>query len=115
MRGLPNLLRTPPAVTVLAGAVVLLAVLVPVLVAGGQPLAIDSLVARGLVHPDSGVAAAVTQLGSGAVLYPVLVVVAIVRRVSGAPWRVAAAPLLVLGAAQMLEAVTFVTLSRPGP
>ncbi|MFI5953308.1 glycosyltransferase 87 family protein [Cryptosporangium sp. NPDC051539] len=115
MRWLPSVVRTPAGGAVLAGGVTLLFVLVPVLAAGGQPLGVDAWVARGLVHPGSRAASAVAQLGSGAVLYPVLAIVAIMRRVSGAPWRAVLTPMLVLAAAQMLEAVTFVTLVRPAP
>ncbi|SHN42753.1 glycosyltransferase 87 family protein [Cryptosporangium aurantiacum] len=99
----------------LVGAVVLAAVLVPVLGVGGRPLGVDLAVGRVLSSPGSDLAGAVTQLGSGAVLYPVLAVLAFVRVSSGSSWRRAVVPLVVLAVAQMIEAVTFVTLVRPTP
>ena len=98
-----------------AGVAALLAVTVPVIVVDGRPLAADLAVGRALIAPGSDVVVALTQLGSGAVLYPVLAAVAVWRRVAGTPWRAAVTPLLVFAAVQTLEAVTFVTLVRPGP
>ncbi|WP_157017506.1 glycosyltransferase 87 family protein [Cryptosporangium arvum] len=84
------------------------------LAVSGAPLGPDLAAARALSRGD-GPAALVTQLGSGAVLYPVLVLVAFGRRAGGASWRSAVLPIVILAAAQTLEAVTFVTLARPGP
>ncbi|GAA0262324.1 glycosyltransferase 87 family protein [Cryptosporangium japonicum] len=98
--------------TFLASVVVLL--VTTALAFAGSPLGPDLAAARALTGAD-GPAALVTQLGSGAVLYPVLVVVALVRRAGGASWRSAVVPIVILAAAQTLEAVTFVTLARPGP
>ncbi|GAA3397562.1 glycosyltransferase 87 family protein [Cryptosporangium minutisporangium] len=121
MRVDTDALRTPPAAAFLAGplflagALAVIAVVVPVVWAGGHPLDVDLAAGRLLAAPGSEIAGIVTQLGSGAVLYPVLAVLALLRRVSGVPWRSAVAPLVVLAAAQTVEAVTFVTLVRPGP
>lgn len=113
-RRLPR--RGSPALVALGFATAaLLALVVPVLLAGGRPLGIDLAAARLLQRPDSVLAEALTQLGSGAVLYPVLVALGVIRRSRGASWRRSVTPLLVLAAAQTVEAVLFVTVSRPSP
>jgi membrane-associated phospholipid phosphatase len=84
-----------------------------VLLSGGRPLGVDLWAQRSF--PSGAWSAAVTQLGSGAVLYPVLALVALARRARGASWRSAVVPLVVLAVAQMLEAVLFVTVTRPSP
>lgn len=61
------------------------------------------------------VARLVTQLGSGSVLYPVLLALAVRSFLRGQPLRTAALPVLILAGAQALEAVTFATLARPSP
>ncbi|TQS44416.1 glycosyltransferase 87 family protein [Cryptosporangium phraense] len=113
MRRIRSFVRTPAGRVGLAGVVALGCVSGLVLLAGGRPLGLDGWVA-GWVPRFFG-ARTVTQLGSGSVLYPVLAIVAILRRGSGASWRDSVRPLVVLAVAQMLEAVTFVTLVRPGP
>lgn len=88
----------------------LLVLVAAVVAAGGQPLAVD-----GDLASPSSYAQVLTQLGSGAVLYPVLLLCAArsVRRGQGL--RRALLPVAVLAAAQVVEAVAFVTLERPGP
>lgn len=81
---------------------------------GGQVGAEGSLTAW--VYADGAVPRPVellTQLGSGAVLYPLLALLAAAALRRGEPWRRALLPLLALAAAQALEAVAFVTLVRP--
>ncbi|MFG1925494.1 glycosyltransferase 87 family protein [Cryptosporangium sp. NPDC048952] len=111
MQAFKTFVRTLPGAAFVLSVVVL--VVTTVLAAGGEPLGIDRAFADALSGADF--LGLVTQLGSGAVLYPVLIVVAVVRRRAGASWRSAVVPLLILATAQMLEAVTFVTLARPGP
>ena len=89
-----------------------------VLLSGGRPLGAESYLVAVLVadSPSPGrLWAVVTQLGSGALLYPLLALLAghAVRR--GTAPRQALLPLAVLAGMQVLEAVTFVTLVRPGP
>lgn len=88
----------------------LLILVATVVAAGGEPLAVD-----GDLASPSSYARVLTQLGSGAVLYPVLLLCAArsVRRGQGL--RRALLPAAVLAAAQVVEAVAFVTLERPGP
>lgn len=94
---------------------VLVILVVPVLLAEGRPLGIDLAIRDAVGSGDVRLAATLTQLGSGAVLYPVLLALSWLRLRRGQPWQTAAAPVLVLAAAQMLEAVAFVPLGRPAP
>lgn len=111
----------PPAGPFLVLAVALLALaglLVAVLGSGGGPVGAESYLAAVLIRDDpstSPVWHALTQLGSGAVLYPVLALLAVLALRRGTTARLALLPLATLAAAQALEAVTFVTLVRPGP
>jgi len=72
-----------------------------------------------LLDPGSGsghdVLALLTELGSGAVLYPVLLVLAVRAYVRGDHGWTVALPLLLLAGAQAVEAVGFATFSRPSP
>ncbi|CAN5235411.1 hypothetical protein BH24ACT10_BH24ACT10_11670 [soil metagenome] len=56
-----------------------------------------------------------TELGSGAVLYPVLLALAVRSFQRGERARTVTLPLLLLVAAQVLEAVGFATFVRPSP
>ena len=87
----------------------------------GAPLDADVAVRDLIAAQDRGdgvrVALALTQLGAGPVLYPVLLVLCVVTAVRG---RVAGRareilPVLALAAGQVLELVLFTTLRRPGP
>ena len=111
----------PRAGPFLVLAVALLALdglLVAVLGAGGGPVGAESYLAAVLIFDSpstSPVWQALTQLGSGAVLYPVLALLGVLALRRGTTARLALLPLATLAAAQALEAVTFVTLVRPGP
>ena len=94
-------------------AVVLAATTVLVLVSDGRPLGLDRWAAQ--LPSGGGGARALTQLGSGAVLYPVLAVLGAWRLRHGSSRLAALAPLAAFAAAQVLEAVLFVTIDRPGP
>jgi alpha-1,2-mannosyltransferase len=88
------------------------------MVRDGEPFGMD-LAARGLVEAyrsqaGTRVAAWLTLLGTGPVLYPllaVLCVVALLRQRNAAEWL----PVLALAAGQILELVLFATLHRPAP
>lgn len=103
--------------TVLGGAATLLATLVLAVLArdggelGGEQGLVD-LLRAGTATP---VLEVLTQLGSGAVLYPLLAALAGVAVARGADAVQAVLPLLALAAAQVVEAVAFVTLVRPSP
>lgn len=56
-----------------------------------------------------------TELGSGAVIYPVLLALAVRSFRRGAHARPVALPLLLLAAGQVLEAVGSSTFVGPGP
>ncbi len=94
-------------------AIVLVALLTAVLIRHGGPLTLDVALDRVLDRyrsPDGQtVAAALTQLGSGAVLYPLLALLAAWRRTTSA-----LVPLAVLAAGQVLETVLLSTLHRSG-
>lgn len=94
-------------------ALPLLGLLLCLLATDGRPLAADLAVAQ--LTSGGGLARALTQLGSGAVLYPVLVVLAGLAVRRGVDPRRAALPLMVLAGAQAVEAIAFAGLSRPGP
>ena len=108
--------RTPvPACALLsAGAAVSASVLATVLLVTGGPLELDrearELLLGGVADAPGPVAAVLTQLGSGAVLYPVLLVLAVRQRTSFA----VAAP-AVLAAVQVLETVLLSALPRTPP
>ena len=85
-----------------------------VLAAKGQPVGLD-LPARGAVVDASGgyaawVASWLTQLGSGAVLYPLLIALAVWKRT----WQVAMFP-LVLGVGQVAEVALISVVPRTSP
>jgi len=113
----PQLALRRAPVQMLGPLYVLAVVLLAVLARRGQPLAVDVAVHDALVvAKDAQLAAAVlTQLGSGSLLYPLLIILAGLRSRRGLTWVWALLPVAVLGVAQMTEAVAFVTLSRPGP
>ena len=71
----------------------------------------------GRVAPLAGhdVLALLTELGSGAVLYPVLLVLAVRAYLRGNHAWTVALPLLLLAGAQAVEAVGFATFGRPSP
>jgi alpha-1,2-mannosyltransferase len=87
----------------------------------GAPLDADVAVRDLIAAQDRGdgvrVALALTQLGAGPVLYPVLLVLcavtAVRRRAAGRARELL--PVLALAAGQVLELVLFATLRRPGP
>lgn len=97
----------------LVPAALLLALLLAVAATGGRPLGPDSA-AAGLVAA-SALASLLGQLGSGAVLYPVLVVAAGLQVLRGLDPRRAGLPLLALAIGQAVTTVAFAALSRPGP
>ena len=110
----PALRQVLPAQWPAAAPVLVLATLLwAVLARDGGPLAVDAALDRVLgAHRSAdgrAVAAALTQLGSGAVLYPALAVLAAWHRSARA-----VVPLLVLAAGQVLEVVLLSTLSRTG-
>ncbi|MCY7364666.1 MAG: glycosyltransferase 87 family protein [Frankiaceae bacterium] len=112
----PQLALRRAPVQLLGPLYVLAVVLLAVLARRGQPLAVDVAVHDALVvAKDAQLAAVLTQLGSGALLYPLLIILAGLRSRRGLTWVWALLPVAVLGVAQMTEAVAFVTLSRPGP
>ena len=85
-----------------------------VLAAQGQPVGLD-LSARGAVIDANGgyvgsVASWVTQLGSGALLYPLLIALAVWKRT----WQVAVLP-LVLGVGQVAEVALLSVVPRTSP
>ena len=112
---MPLPLRSPLAAPspVAVPVLVLAALLWAVLARDGGPLALDVALDRLLsAHrsPDGrAVAGALTQLGSGAVLYPALALLAAWRRTARG-----VVPLLVLAAGQVLEVVLLSTLTRTG-
>jgi alpha-1,2-mannosyltransferase len=87
----------------------------------GAPLDADVAVRDLVMAQDRGdgvpVALALTQLGAGPVLYPVLLVLCAVtafrRRAAGSAREFL--PVLALAVGQVLELVLFATLRRPGP
>jgi membrane-associated phospholipid phosphatase len=85
-----------------------------ILANSGGPLALDLAVRRLVMahesYPVHLVAGALTELGSGAILYPVLVLLTLVKRT----WRVAALP-LVLAVGQVIEVVLLSVLPRTPP
>lgn len=91
---------------------IVLVLLTAVLLVDGRPLVGDELVAVVGADPLLSV---LTHLGSGAVLYPALAVLAVVLLRQTGSARSAVLPLLTVAAAQMLEAVSFVTVSRADP
>ena len=101
-------MSTPTAVV--APVAVLAAVLLAVLLADGRPLGADAA-----PEATSPLLTLVDQLGSGAVLYPVLVALAGWRLRRGHSVSASLLPVAVLAVAQMLEAVAFVTVERPAP
>jgi membrane-associated phospholipid phosphatase len=94
-------------------AAALAALVTAVLAQHGGPLVLDRPVADALAAhgtPDGrAVAGVLTQLGSGAVLFPLLLAIAAWRRTAGALGLVA-----VLAAGQVLEVVLLSTLGRTG-
>jgi alpha-1,2-mannosyltransferase len=92
-----------------------------VAVRGGAPLdadvAVRDLVFAGGSGPGVRVAAAVTQLGAGPVLYPVLLLLCLwgMRGPAGRRSSRELLPVLALAAGQVLELVVFATLRRPVP
>ena len=119
---LPKHLHGPAAVGLaIAWAAGLAAV---VAARNGAPLDADVAVRDLVAAQDrSGgvrVALALTQLGAGPVLYPLLLVLCAVTAVRRAPGRAPGnarefLPVLALAAGQVLELVLFATLRRPGP
>jgi alpha-1,2-mannosyltransferase len=83
----------------------------------GAPLGADVVVRDLLMAQDrSGgvrIALALTELGAGPVLYPVLVVLCAVTAARRSPRELL--PVLALVAGQVLELVLFATVRRPGP
>ncbi|GAA0955127.1 hypothetical protein GCM10009558_072740 [Virgisporangium aurantiacum] len=83
----------------------------------GAPLDADIAVRDLVAAQDRGdgvrVALALTQLGAGPVLYPVLLVLCVVTAVRRSAREIL--PVLALAAGQVLELVLFATLRRPGP
>lgn len=106
---MPHPLRTT---RLLVPALLLAGLLIAVLITGA-PLAVDLAAARWTA--DGPGVRLLTQLGSGAVLYPVLLVLAGLALRRGEDARRALLPVLALAAAQTLEAVAFVTVTRAGP
>lgn len=119
LEGTPQEGAPPVALlVVLTGAGAVLAALALAVLAqdggelGGERYFVALLSADG---PVPWPVALLTQLGSGAVLYPLLAVLATAALRRGEHWRRALLPLGALAAAQALEAVAFVTLVRPSP
>lgn len=115
----PTPTRAAPrgAVVVLAAAVLVGALTVAVLL-DGRPLGPEGpLVARLLDDRSSyeGLVTVLTQLGSGALLYPLLAGLGALALRRGGDVRSALLPVAALACAQVVEAVAFVTLVRPGP
>ena len=104
------------AVTLAGAAAVVFAVAVAA--RGGAPFRVD-LTVRDLVdaygHPPvRRIAAGLTLLGTGPVLYPVLLVLCLARAGGRRTvWQLA--PVLALAAGQVLELVLFAPLHRPAP
>ncbi len=112
----PQLALGRAPVQLLGPLCVLAVVLLAVLARRGQPLAVDVAVHDALVAGQGAeLATVLTQLGSGALLYPLLIILTGLRARRGLTWVWALLPVAALGVAQMTEAVAFVTLSRPGP
>ena len=70
---------------------------------------------RGDSASDQHLVRLLTELGSGAVIYPVLLALAVRSLRRGEHAGPVALPLLLLATAQVLEAVGFATFVRPGP
>jgi alpha-1,2-mannosyltransferase len=109
----------PAAVAALAGGVAaVVAVAVAVAARGGGPFGVD-LAVRELVlghERELGrrVATGLTLLGTGPVLYPVLLALCLPRAAGRRSAR-ELLPVLLLAAGQVLELVLFATLHRPAP
>jgi len=93
-------------------AVAVLVLLSPDRVVGGEAVLVPD---AGGAERWSQVARLLTDLGSGAVLYPVLLALAARAYLRGGRPLVVLLPLLLLAGAQALEAVGFATFTRPGP
>jgi len=104
-----------------AALVVLLGLVIVVLARRGQPLSVDLWMQRILESNGRGQRAQparlVTHLGTGPVLYVLLVGLSALRlrHRAGRPVVWALLPVITLAAGQVLERVLFVTLPRPSP
>lgn len=105
------------AVALLGPAIVLLPLVIAAVTVGGDAVGPDRAFAQYIEGHSSGlldrVAAAVSQLGAGPVLYPVVATVSLRRWLRGLPPPHAASPLMLLAAGQILESLAFAPLRRP--
>ena len=119
---LPTRFRVPrrigPPVVVALAAAAATAFAVVVAVRGGAPFAVDLAVRDAVRACDHGwprrTAEILTLLGTGPVLYPVLLVLCAVPAAAGRTLR-GLAPVAALAAGQVLELVLFAPLHRPAP
>ena len=104
-------------VTLLTGSLVVVAALAAAALSSGGEIGAEGNVFAAIYVDITGLPAVelLTQLGSGAVLYPVLAVLALAALRRGEHWRRALLPLGALAGAQAVEAVTFAALLRPAP